>query len=960
MAEAVYASDDSEGRVVNQIEFPLFLHSTLQQEQQQRHQERRRSSSHSRTASTATHNKSSELRSLRRTLERLIPQLNAEKRRAEEAEAQVLLYSQKFRQLNEERRKWEWESHTLEGELTLYKIRYDEAQREILKARETNAALQTQVDAAEDVAKRARGDARKVKEALEVWKAREEGRRLGFEAGWNRAREEFGIVPQHALEYTEPELPEFGNTDDDGETMSYRTYPPPRGLVSFPEIPIVDPPLQHPPPPAAPPPEEYQPPPQPFMPTPAIQTYALSIPPPEQTDFDNRPPEPTRRLSSRKRQQQHPPQNQNAPRAHAQPPPPLRPEHPPTRSHPRSHSPLSPIQRTPSPRPPDNYIPTATGEDGHIHIALPPPHDLVEYPPSPLMGMGMGMGSRSVEGGMGASGRTHQPGVQLYDQGPVQSDSDGRKRPYTSSKGKARATESWYNEQGQVDSREVVNLDDHPSETGRGPSPSDTIPGGGGGESWYQARPAPSSASGWDTRSMASSIGVGSGKILLDAWGVPIPPSPPHESKMAGMVRGGIGNTLKNMLFMGRNKSKDREEKGLSVIREDAGLSRQGSLTLQQRPPQQPPPPATSMGQSRYEDEDDGGGGDQRRPDRNVPPPSMNGRPGPRPVPGARYGNGPPRNVRVPVQLTVPAPLSPPSQHHRQQQQRGQRRGYPPPARYGHGRATSLGSNTSSSFYAPTGPPPAREEERSESAGYGYGRPNLVSGVNPQQPPHGVSSPPVSISVQPPSNSPSEAPAALNRSPYISPGRPNSGVPLPQPGAGAGYNRPRSTSLDLGGSGGYNGERENRGFNARSKTPISQVGNKTSAGGNEALPNPHSHSHSSHHRRAESFGTLTPNSFNGNEHLPGGGGGSSHHRMRSESTIGEGTREGGGGGGGGVEPSPLKRATSSMSVRSANSQYSHFNPETYMDPAYYVVDTDPQQQQQSSRAQSRASRRSNR
>ncbi|KAJ3713883.1 hypothetical protein C8R42DRAFT_592353, partial [Lentinula raphanica] len=118
---------------------------------------------------------------MRKTLYMVFSQLEAETQRAAEAESQVKVYRDRFQQLNADKVAAERESRTLEEELTLYKIQYDLAQKEISKARETVLNLQTELGSAEEVAKKARGDARRVKEALDVWKAREEGRRQGFE-----------------------------------------------------------------------------------------------------------------------------------------------------------------------------------------------------------------------------------------------------------------------------------------------------------------------------------------------------------------------------------------------------------------------------------------------------------------------------------------------------------------------------------------------------------------------------------------------------------------------------------------------------------------------------------------------------------------------------------------------------------------------------------------------------------
>lgn len=89
------------------------------------------------------------------------------------------------------------------------------------------------------------------------------------------------------------------------------------------------------------------------------------------------------------------------------------------------------------------------------------------------------------------------------------------------------------------------------------------------------------------------------------------------------------------------------------------------------------------------------------------------------------------------------------------------------------------------------------------------------------------------------------------------------------------------------------------------------------------------------HRRSESAGvTGTPHSFR-NEPLP-----NPHMRATSEEE--------------GAGPSPLKRVTSNISVKSMGSQYSHYDPESYRDPAYFALDTDPNYQP---RAESRTSRR---
>ncbi|EEB94880.1 hypothetical protein MPER_06236 [Moniliophthora perniciosa FA553] len=110
----------------------------------------------------------------------------------------------RFRILNERMLSAEAEARTLRDEMSLYRINYEMAQNQIARAQEVLTTLRAQRDNAESTARKARSDARRVKEAMEVWKAKEEGRRQGFEAGWRRAREEFGLsAGRRALQYVE-------------------------------------------------------------------------------------------------------------------------------------------------------------------------------------------------------------------------------------------------------------------------------------------------------------------------------------------------------------------------------------------------------------------------------------------------------------------------------------------------------------------------------------------------------------------------------------------------------------------------------------------------------------------------------------------------------------------------------------------------------------------------------------
>ncbi|KAJ4471976.1 hypothetical protein J3R30DRAFT_1014037 [Lentinula aciculospora] len=868
---------------------------------------------------------------MRKTLYMVFSQLEAETQRATEAEIQIKAYIDRFQRLSAEKTTVERESHTLEEELTLYKIQYDLAQKEISKARGTVIALQSQVDTAEQVARKARGDARKVKEALEIWKAREEGRRQGFEAGWNRAREEFGAMnAQPVLEYENenrvpPEMTSFpyAHGSGDGEdTISYRTYPPPehRTLIQFPEVPVVSAPIKDPPQ-SRPMPEStsgrspdyelhnqhstptlsssQQAPLKPLA-TPAVQMYSLPIPPADQVEFDNRIPSPARRQ----------PRSQPQPRF-AEPP----------------------IPRVPSPRPPDNFIPAAS-EDGHI--SLPPPHELAEYPPSPQPSV------NALPGPPDYSSRK-----ESLDEGP--------RREYTSSKGKARATDSWYNQRGEVDSRIHI-----PDATVTSVSQPEST-------SWYQAR-SPDDRT--RLASISSRYSVNSSGGLLDAWGYPIQTEPKRS--------GGLGTTLKNIF---RGKGKDTGK--LSIIKENP-LSRQGSFNVGPVPTSSFGAPRPSRGPThskfsvsnssnqrladelRYDDPDTANM-ERVQPHEDMSPSK----------------DRPPRNVRIPAQLTVPALLSNHQRHNPNINRRG--------------RTMSMSSAIPRFYESSHLPQTASRGARESRTGGDLRRPssqNATHGTRDrpaQMAPistHFVdpTSPPVSISVQPPSQSPSDAPNGLNSATRNGPGTPTERYlsPHKSPSLLPDHVRPRSTSLKLrnhrsssgqpvnpyiqedrpslsqphrGGSPGFS----DRGNHDGSRTPNTQALYRDSSPFDmnsirpqrpsrvlEALPNPHQRSasatsdryfSSNHHFDREDREDGAPTSLRS----PSLG---SHKRFESldiapvsfvdglpNSPLGHSSHEGGGG--------SLKRVTSNLSVRSAGSQYSHFDPQTYRDPAYFTLDTDP-------------------
>ncbi|KAJ3977380.1 hypothetical protein EV361DRAFT_34343 [Lentinula raphanica] len=831
---------------------------------------------------------------MRKTLYMVFSQLEAETQRAAEAESQVKVYRDRFQQLNADKVAAERESRTLEEELTLYKIQYDLAQKEISKARETVLNLQTELGSAEEVAKKARGDARRVKEALDVWKAREEGRRQGFEAGWKRARAEFGIGnAQHVIEYDNEypvnfpplEPTSFMNDDtsetQDGEdTISYRTFPPPQQqvLVQNPVFPVAPPPapiLNNPPGqtisepftrdsshsehPQHPSSLQFPRPPStaPGMATPAIQMYSLPIPPANQVEFDNRPP-----LTGRR---------------HTTKPQPWYPE--------------PAVPRAPSPRPPDNYIP-AVSEDGHI--SLPPPHELSHHPPSP---------QPSVNALPG-----HLPHLSST------SINEGPKGNYTSSKGKARATESWYEKNGEGGSS--IQISDAPV-TDRPESST----------SWYRLRDAQTRRTSMSSKYSANN----SSGSLLDAWGMPV---------QTGTKRtGGLGTTLRNMF-----KGKGKDVRMLSMIKETP-LSRQGSLNVaptsasyveSSRPTDPtrgprasfaPMPGTPAMG---LMDASRQGGSDTMRRNFNTY----------RPYEGLSLSQDrPPRNVRVPTQLTVPAPLS--TQQPQSQNQMG------------HGRAISMSSADPRSFQNPYS---SRQSQKRASEGSGYSRNDGVpawarpptAARSPRTVPAHVvdsSSPPVSISIQPPSQSPSDVPSGLNSTLDhgigIPPEQYQDPNQLPRSSSRA---RSRATSLN---EGNFSPSRQSINPARENWSPFQQpqrIGSPAFSDRNIQARTSNHESFPLNDNNVRSRGPSRTPSRNVNpsssQYLPSDRSpaqatprtiaqsldGHEHPNIAGQSPA--------------VGRAGLKRVVSNLSVHSADSRYSHFDPDTYRDPAYFSVDTE--------------------
>ncbi|KAG1766901.1 hypothetical protein EV702DRAFT_783132 [Suillus placidus] len=133
-------------------------------------------------------NEEYEAKQTRKVLYTALDRLDAESRRAEEAEVQLAETLERTRSINEARVAAQQEAARAQEELRLYKLQLDNAQREILRAQDVLGVIEAQRDDAEAAAADARSKARRLNEERLVELAREEGRRLGYEEGIRRGR----------------------------------------------------------------------------------------------------------------------------------------------------------------------------------------------------------------------------------------------------------------------------------------------------------------------------------------------------------------------------------------------------------------------------------------------------------------------------------------------------------------------------------------------------------------------------------------------------------------------------------------------------------------------------------------------------------------------------------------------------------------------------------------------------
>ncbi|KAJ8593272.1 hypothetical protein M405DRAFT_685735, partial [Rhizopogon salebrosus TDB-379] len=106
--------------------------------------------------------------------------LETESNRANAPERRALEYFNLLRQATEGRDRAEQEAARLHEELKLYKLQFDNAQKEIFRAQDIINQVSTQKNEAQAEAARARTKARKLHGERMVMIAHEEGRHCGY------------------------------------------------------------------------------------------------------------------------------------------------------------------------------------------------------------------------------------------------------------------------------------------------------------------------------------------------------------------------------------------------------------------------------------------------------------------------------------------------------------------------------------------------------------------------------------------------------------------------------------------------------------------------------------------------------------------------------------------------------------------------------------------------------------
>lgn len=184
--------------------------------------DRDRAGAKSKLLARLMHREERDAHQLRTLLVLTSERLEHETRRADDAERRVGEALQRLRAAHEATMLAQAEAARATAELRLHRARLDEAQREIFRAQELVDRLEQQRLDAEAEAARARDKARRFREDSIVARAREEGRRQGFQEGLSRGRnvahyEAAAAERANTGRYARPRPQEERFADDDDE-----------------------------------------------------------------------------------------------------------------------------------------------------------------------------------------------------------------------------------------------------------------------------------------------------------------------------------------------------------------------------------------------------------------------------------------------------------------------------------------------------------------------------------------------------------------------------------------------------------------------------------------------------------------------------------------------------------------------------------------------------------------------
>ena len=132
-----------------------------------------------------------EARRLSKILRAAVLRLNSQSTRITELERDGLEALERLRQINQSRIEAQQDASRANQELELYRIQLEEARQELTRADDTLRALRQQREEAEEAASRARERTRRLRQERLVDAARAEGRRWGFNDGFERAKQGF-------------------------------------------------------------------------------------------------------------------------------------------------------------------------------------------------------------------------------------------------------------------------------------------------------------------------------------------------------------------------------------------------------------------------------------------------------------------------------------------------------------------------------------------------------------------------------------------------------------------------------------------------------------------------------------------------------------------------------------------------------------------------------------------------